>query len=198
MSPQPPREMYNSPSPPLLANMRSIFSSRWTDADLFGVLNYANGDFVVAVDTILRHEATGQPPGELIRLLSRGGGTGGEDNFPGSRRRSYSCSENSPHHYFGPGLLGSGGGGGGGRALRQVGSGSKGPSALDSVGAVAPSSCFLPPSSISIERAVPPSSTLFERVAIRPDDGISYPDGESFIASALPQRKREGRPFGEY
>ena len=59
-----------------LANLRSIFSSRWTDVDLMYVLLHANGDFAVAGNTIARHEATGQPPEELIRVLRGGGGVG--------------------------------------------------------------------------------------------------------------------------
>lgn len=41
------------------------------------VLLHANGDFTVAGNTIARHEATGQPPEELIRML-RGGGVVGQ------------------------------------------------------------------------------------------------------------------------
>lgn len=59
-----------------LANLRSIFSSRWTDVDLMYVLLHASGDFAVAGNTIARHEATGQPPEELIRVLRGGGGVG--------------------------------------------------------------------------------------------------------------------------
>lgn len=40
------------------------------------VLLHANGDFAVAGNTIARHEATGQPPEELIRVLRGGGGVG--------------------------------------------------------------------------------------------------------------------------
>jgi hypothetical protein len=192
----PQREM--SSTSLLLANMRSIFSSRWTDADLLCVLNYANGNFVVAVDSILRHEATGQPPGELIRHLSGWGGMGAEDNFPRSPRRSYFYNmENSPHHDVGAGLIGCGCGGCGGGALRQVESGiSNEPTfALDSVGAT--SNCFLPPSSISIQRAVPQSSSLFERVVIKPDDCMRYPHGESYTATAVPRRKSDASA-GEY
>lgn len=75
-----------------LANLRSIFSSRWTDVDLMYVLLHANGDFAVAGNTIARHEATGQPPEELIRVL-RGGGVVGQQFHPANysiiRRHSH-------------------------------------------------------------------------------------------------------------
>ena len=38
------------------------FSIRWTDEVLLYILVHAKGDFNVALETILRHEATGQPP----------------------------------------------------------------------------------------------------------------------------------------
>ena len=76
-----------------LANLRSIFSSRWTDVDLMYVLLHANGDFAVAGNTIARHEATGQPPEELIRVLRGGGGVGQQcfhpANYGITRRHSH-------------------------------------------------------------------------------------------------------------
>ncbi len=47
--------------------------SKWTDDDLLQVLIHTNGDFTVALETIIRHEVTGRPPEDLIRLLSAGG-----------------------------------------------------------------------------------------------------------------------------
>ena len=77
-----------------LAILRDIFPS-WTDDDLLYVLVvHANGEFERAVNTILHHETTGQPPQELIRLL--GGGSRGRElnsiaaNGQRQRRRSYS------------------------------------------------------------------------------------------------------------
>ena len=56
------------------------------------VLLHANGDFAVAGNTIARHEATGQPPEELIRVL-RGDGVVGQQfhpaNYSITRRHSH-------------------------------------------------------------------------------------------------------------
>ena len=45
---------------------------RWIDDDLLCVLVHTNGDLTVALETIKRHDATGRPPEELIRMLSAG------------------------------------------------------------------------------------------------------------------------------
>lgn len=146
---------------------------------------------MLAVNTIVRHEATGQPPGELIRLLSGGGVKGVEGNFSYFPRRRYSYSAgNNPHNDFYPGLLGGSGGGG---AFRQVG-GDNRPVCLGSSvseGAVGlPSCCLIPPSS-SITRMV-----SCDNVQV---DALSYPDGESFTSTTVTQRKRQGHGrVGEY
>ena len=73
--------------------------SRWTDDDLLSVLDYANGDFTLAVETILRHDATGRPPEELIQFLGlrmRGERQDfGGSTPPNCRRRSYSSYTDS-------------------------------------------------------------------------------------------------------
>jgi hypothetical protein len=124
MSPQPQREIDN----PLPAFMRSIISSsRWTDADdLVFVLGHANGDFDVAVDTILRHEATSQPLEEL--LSEEGRHFAGGSSSPPRRRHSY--SENSTHSLWQVGLDG-----GVNRSVSEGG---------------VPSCVFVPPSSTSL------------------------------------------------
>lgn len=62
-----PQSLTISPSPsPIL--VRHVLS-RWTDADLLHVLSHVNGNFEMAIDAILRHEATGQLPADLIRHL---------------------------------------------------------------------------------------------------------------------------------
>lgn len=54
------------------------------------VLLHANGDFAAAGNTIARHEATGQPPEELIRVLrGRGGGGVGQQAHPAVDSSSY-------------------------------------------------------------------------------------------------------------
>ena len=65
--------------------------SRWTDDDLLPVLDYANGDFTLAVETILRHDATGHPPEELIQFL--GLRVRGERQDSGRRSYSYSYTD---------------------------------------------------------------------------------------------------------
>jgi hypothetical protein len=156
---------------PLTASMRSvIFSSRWTDADLVFVLGHAKGDFDVAVDTILRHEATGQPPEELIRLLS---GTAEGRHFDSSSspppprprwRQPFSHSQNSTH------------------SLRQVGlDGGDGPVAFNrsvSEGGV-PSCVFVPPSSTS----------LLEREGTEPN-ALSRPFEQQQMAQHLSENTR--------
>ncbi len=151
--------------------MRSvIFSSRWTDADLVFVLGHAKGDFDVAVDTILRHEATGQPPEELIRLLS---GTAEGRHFDSSSspppprprwRQPFSHSQNSTH------------------SLRQVGlDGGDGPVAFNrsvSEGGV-PSCVFVPPSSTS----------LLEREGTEPN-ALSRPFEQQQMAQHLSENTR--------
>ena len=76
----------------------SIVFSRWTDDDLLCVLAHANGDFAVALDTILHHETTGRPPEDLIHYLlsARERQYFQGSSSPRSRnpRRSYSESEN--------------------------------------------------------------------------------------------------------
>lgn len=65
-----PQSLNIPPSPsPILG--RHVLS-RWTDDDLLHVLRHANGNFEMAIDKILRHEATGQPPENLIRHFSEG------------------------------------------------------------------------------------------------------------------------------
>eukprot|EP00985_Skeletonema_marinoi_P020550 scaffold12259_cov119-Skeletonema_marinoi.AAC.3 len=146
MSPQlQQRELYF----PLIVDMRTIFSSRWTDDALVCVLNHTNGDFATAVNTILRHEATGQPPEVLIRLLS-GGGRGWHFNSSSPHRwRRHSYSENSPHSLQSVGL------GGGGGLNRNRSEGDSEPVALNrnrSEGAAVTSYDFVPPlSNLSIE-----------------------------------------------
>ena len=99
-----------------LANLRSIFSSRWTDVDLMYVLLHANGDFAVAGNTIARHEATGQPPEELIRVLRGGGGVGQQAHpaVDSSPYTNYSITRRHSHDLITmrqqPQLDGSGGG----------------------------------------------------------------------------------------
>jgi len=93
----------------------------------------------VAVDTILRHEATGRQPEELIRLLGGRGQHNDNDNSSSSptRRKCSSSSESSTH------------------SLRRVDLDSgHGPVALNmnrsvSEGGV-PSCVFLPPPSTSV------------------------------------------------
>eukprot|EP00984_Skeletonema_dohrnii_P001330 scaffold413_cov76-Skeletonema_dohrnii-CCMP3373.AAC.1 len=78
-----------------MSSTSTKFSIRWTDEVLLYILVHAKGgDFDVALETILRHEAAGQPPEELMRLLS-GGRRHYLESSPSShrRRRSYSESE---------------------------------------------------------------------------------------------------------
>eukprot|EP00984_Skeletonema_dohrnii_P015860 scaffold6949_cov86-Skeletonema_dohrnii-CCMP3373.AAC.2 len=123
-------------------------SFRWTDEVLLYVLVHAKGDFDAALETILRHEATGRPPEDLMHLLS--GGT--QHYLEGSpschrRRRSYSESEtdNSQNQSLrnGPDLFGQAAGmGGGGEPValnRNWSEGAAGPS----YGSVPPSSSTL-------------------------------------------------------
>ena len=175
---------YNTTHPSPI-HMRSVLS-RWADADLMLVLGHANGDFAVALEAILRHEATGQPPGDLIRRLSGGGGIGPkqEHNLSGvSSRQMYSYSESSPHMELSNGAV-----------------------ALDngvSMGAVTyPDHCVHLPST-SLERLpYPQSSTFFrnERVPSQPNTlALRRPEGESWATIAVPRRNMQGRgPTGEH
>eukprot|EP00986_Skeletonema_menzelii_P004565 scaffold1566_cov150-Skeletonema_menzelii.AAC.1 len=67
---------------------------RWTDDDLLSILGYSNGDFTVAIEIILRHEATGRPPEELIRFMRiRAGGWQYFDGSSSPDHRGHSHSE---------------------------------------------------------------------------------------------------------
>eukprot|EP00984_Skeletonema_dohrnii_P005480 scaffold1932_cov78-Skeletonema_dohrnii-CCMP3373.AAC.7 len=125
------------------------FSFKWTDEVLLYVLVHAKGDFDVALETILRHEATGRPPEELMHLLS-GGTQHYLEGSPSShrRRRSYSGSEtdNNQNQSLrnGPDLFGQAAG---------MGGGGEQPVALNrnwSEGAVGPSCGSVPPSSSTL------------------------------------------------
>ena len=157
---QPQRETCTT----LLASMRSIFSSRWTDVDLLYVLGYANGDVDNAVGTILRHEATGQPPEKLIPLLLSRWHSAGSAS-PHRRRSSY--SENSPR--------------------RGVDGGDR-PVALKlrvSEGAVVPPSYaygFVPPSSTS----------LFAREEIKPPGALSKSYSAIRLPERLKEKRHDG------
>eukprot|EP00984_Skeletonema_dohrnii_P001147 scaffold355_cov127-Skeletonema_dohrnii-CCMP3373.AAC.7 len=178
---------YNTTHPSPI-HMRSVLS-RWADADLMLVLGHANGDFAVALETILRHEATGQPPRDLIRRLSGGGGIGPEQehSFSGvgvSSRRMHSYSESSPHIELSNGAV-----------------------ALDngvSMGAVTyPTEHCVHLSSTSLERLPYPQSSTFvrnERVPTQPNTlALRRPEGESWPTIAVPRRNTQGRgPTGEH
>eukprot|EP00985_Skeletonema_marinoi_P024724 scaffold17471_cov130-Skeletonema_marinoi.AAC.1 len=166
---------YNTTHPSPI-HMRSVLS-RWADADLMLFLGHANGDFAVALEAILRHEATGQPPGDLIRRLSGGGGIGPkqEHNLSGvSSRQMYSYSESSPHMELSNGAV-----------------------ALDngvSMGAVTyPDHCVHLPST-SLERLpYPQSSTFFrnERVPSQPNTlALRRPEGESWATMLFQEGTR--------
>eukprot|EP00984_Skeletonema_dohrnii_P005477 scaffold1932_cov78-Skeletonema_dohrnii-CCMP3373.AAC.4 len=141
-------------SPPsyVASNMSSTntkFSFRWTDEVLLYVLVHAKGDFDAALETILRHEATGRPPEDLMHLLS-GGTQHYLEGSPSShrRRRSYSESEtdNNQNQSLrnGPDLFGQAAG---------MGGGGEQPIALNrnwSEGAVGPSYGSVPPSSSTL------------------------------------------------
>ena len=65
-------EMLNSTTTTPSPIPKTAILSGWTNADLLCVLGHFNRDFAMAIDTILRHDATGQPPEVLIRLLREG------------------------------------------------------------------------------------------------------------------------------
>ena len=174
MSPQlQQRELYF----PLIVDMRTIFSSRWTDDAFICILSHTNGDFATAVNTILRHEATGQPPEVLIRLLS-GGGRGWHFNSSSPHRwRRHSYSENSPHSLQSVGL------GGGGGLNRNRSEGDSEPVALNrnrSEGAAVTSYDFVPPlSNLSIEGEGAEPHLLSERCTDVPQGEEQVNNGPS-------------------
>ena len=122
-------------------------SIRWTDEVLLYVLVHAKGDFDVALETILRHEATGRPPEELMHLLS-GGRRHYLEGSPSShrRRRSYTESETDKNQSLrnDPDLFGQ---------AAEMGGGGEQPVALHrnwSEGAAGPSYGYVPPSSSTL------------------------------------------------
>ena len=76
---------------PFLSMTSASSISRWTDKELLRVLQHCKGNFVIAIENVLRHEATGRPPNDLIRHLSEMGvgsysGHAGTDESPVSLR----------------------------------------------------------------------------------------------------------------
>ena len=157
-------EMLSSTTPSPIPK-RAILSG-WTDVDLLCVLDHFNRDFAMTINAILRHDETGQPPEDLIRLLREG------EIGPQPQHVRNSSGFSLPSFPYT------------GSSDRLVPLGGS-----VSIGTMAqPVRCYSHPST----SFPPPSSTLSRLEGVHPphnNSAFRHPDFESCTAVAVPRRR---------